>query len=105
MHFFWGSLDLAVTRFNGRRAPARPGADAIQSEAYSHECISAGFRPGNGGYGQTAFYCYAAPVPDGLSEKVLTSQGAFNKKLGEFLLNVDSVAPVVDHTSRIRAVL
>ncbi len=91
VHFFWGSFDLAVTRFNGRRAPSRPGADAIQAEAYSHECISAGFWPGNGGYGQAAFYCYAAPVPDHLSEALLTSSGAFNKKLGEFLLNYSDV--------------
>jgi hypothetical protein len=91
VHFFWGSFDLAVTRFNGRRAPARPGADAIQAEAYSHECISAGFWPGNGGYGQAAFYAYAAPVPQGLSEAKLSSQGAFDKTLGEFLLNYDDV--------------
>ena len=91
VHFFWGAMDLAVTRFNGRRAPTRPGADAIQAEAYSHECISAGFWPGNGGYGQAAFYCYAAPVPEGLSEVTLTSIGAFNKDLGEFLLNYDDV--------------
>ncbi len=96
VHFFWGSLDLAVTRFNGRRAPARPGADAIQTEAYSHECISAGFWPGNGGYGQAAFYCYAAPVPEGLSQATLTSQGAFNKDLGEFLLNYDDVRQSAD---------
>ena len=91
VHFFWGSLDLAVTRFNGRRAPARPGADVIQAEAYSHECISAGFWPGNGGYGQAAFYCYAAPVPETLHKAVLASRGAFNKDLGEFLLNYDEV--------------
>jgi hypothetical protein len=91
VHFFWGSFDLAVTRFNGVRAAARPGADTIQTEAYSHECISAGFWPGNGGYGQAAFYCYAAPVPAGLSEAVLASQGAFNNELGEFLLNYDDV--------------
>jgi len=91
VHFFWGSMDLAVTRFNGRRAPARPGADGIQAEAYSHECISAGFWPGTGGYGQAAFYCYAAPVPDGLGEVVLTCQGAFNPDLGEFLLNYNDV--------------
>jgi hypothetical protein len=91
VHFFWGSFDLAVTRFNGRRAPARPEADAIQSEAYSHECISAGFWPGNGGYGQAAFYAYAAPVPEGLSDAKLTSQGYFHKDLGEFLLNYDDV--------------
>jgi hypothetical protein len=48
VHFFWGSFDLAVTRFNGKRAPARPGADSVQAEAYSHEVISAGFWPGNG---------------------------------------------------------
>ena len=91
VHFFWGSFDLAITRFNGKRAPTRPGADAIQAEAYSHECISAGFWPGNGGYGQAAFYCYAAPVPEGLSDAILTSQGAFNKDLGEFLLNYSDV--------------
>ena len=68
VHFFWGSFDLAVTRFSGRPAPPRPGADKIQREAYSHEVISAGFWPGNGGYGAAAFYCYAAPVPEGLAE-------------------------------------
>ncbi|HEY0758860.1 MAG TPA: DUF5996 family protein [Acidisarcina sp.] len=91
VHFFWGSFDLAVTRFNGRRAPARPGADTIQAEAYSHECISAGFWPGNGGYGQPAFYAYAAPVPDGLSEVSIPGPGSFNKDLGEFILNYDDV--------------
>lgn len=96
VHFFWGSMDLAVTRFNGRRAAPRAGADTIQAEAYSHECISAGFWPGNGGYGQAAFYCYAAPVPDGLADAVLTSQGGFNKELGEFLLNYDDVRRSAD---------
>ena len=55
IHFFWGSFDLAVTRFSGRPAPPRDGADSIQREAYSHEVISAGFWPGNGGYGAAAF--------------------------------------------------
>ena len=91
VHFFWGSLDLAVTRFNGRRAPARSEADAIQAEAYSHECISAGFWPGNGGCGQAAFYSYAAPDPEGLGETILASPGSFNKNLGEFILNYDDV--------------
>jgi hypothetical protein len=91
VHFFWGSFDLAVTRFNGRRAPARLGADSIQAEAYSHECISAGFWPGNGDYGQAAFYSYAAPVPAGLSESILTSLGTFNKDLGEFILNYEDI--------------
>ncbi len=91
VHFFWGSFDLAVTRFNGRKAPPRPGADRIQSEAYSHECISAGFWPGNGGYGRAAFYAYAAPVPAGLSDVKLTTKGGFNKDFGEFLLDYDDV--------------
>jgi hypothetical protein len=96
VHFFWGSFDLAVTRFNGRRAPARTGVDAIQAEAYSHECISTGFWPGNGGYGQAAFYCYAAPVPRGLADVILPGRGAFNKTLGEFLLNYDEVRLLAD---------
>ena len=87
VHFFWGSFDLAVTRFNGKRAPARPGADSIQAEAYSHEVISAGFWPGNGGYGRAAFYCYAAPAPDGLQNAVLPGKGGYNAKIGEFLLD------------------
>jgi hypothetical protein len=96
VHFFWGSFDLAVTRFNGRRAPPRPGADAIQAEAYSHECISAGFWPGNGGYGQAAFYCYAAPVPSGLAAQRIAGPGAFDPHLGEFLLNYTDVRAADD---------
>jgi hypothetical protein len=96
VHFFWGSFDLAVTRFNGKRAPSRPGADAIQSEAYSHECISAGFWPGNGGYGRAAFYCYAAPVPAGLGDVSLTGHGVFNTKLGEFLLDYEGIQTLAD---------
>ena len=96
VHFFWGSFDLAVTRFNGRRAPPRAGADAIQAEAYSHECISAGFWPGNGGYGRAAFYTYAAPVPAGLSEAIVTGGGSFNKALGEFILDYDAVRAAAD---------
>jgi hypothetical protein len=89
VHFFWGSFDLAVTRFNGKRAPVRPGADSIQAEAYSHEVISAGFWPGNGGYGRAAFYAYAAPVLSGLDKCVLSGKGEFNAKLGEFVLDYD----------------
>jgi hypothetical protein len=99
VHFFWGSFDLAVTRFNGRRAPERPGADSIQAEAYSHECISAGFWPGNGGYGQAAFYSYAAPVPHGLAEVTIPGNGAFNKDLGEFVLNYGEVLESSDPDS------
>jgi hypothetical protein len=92
VHFFWGSFDLAVTRFSGRTAPPRPGADSIQREAYSHEVISAGFWPGNGGYGAAAFYCYAAPVPDGLGEaKVQPEMAKWDKALGEFIFRYDEV--------------
>jgi len=87
VHFFWGSFDLAVTRFNGKTAPPRPNADRIQAEAYSHEVISAGFWPGNGGYGRAAFYAYAAPVPEGLAGVQLKGSGAFNPAMGEFLLD------------------
>jgi hypothetical protein len=90
VHFFWGSFDLAVTRFSGRPAPPRPGADRIQREAYSHEVISAGFWPGNGGYGAAAFYCYAAPVPDGLAEVKVRPEGAgWDKALGEFIFKYE----------------
>lgn len=92
IHFFWGSFDLAVTRFSGRPAPPRPGADAIQREAYSHEVISAGFWPGNGGYGAAAFYCYAAPVPEGLAEaKIRPAAAGWDKTLGEFIFRYEDV--------------
>ena len=92
VHFFWGSFDLAVTRFSGRPAPPRPGADKIQREAYSHEVISAGFWPGNGGYGTAAFYCYAAPVPEGLAEvQVRPEVAGWDKALGEFIFKYDAL--------------
>lgn len=101
VHFFWGSFDLAVTRFNGKKAPPRPGADAIQAEAYSHEVISAGFWPGNGGYGRAAFYAYAAPVPEGLDKVKLRGKGAFNATLGEFLLDYSDVQKTVDPSAAV----
>jgi hypothetical protein len=88
VHFFWGSFDLCVTRFSGRRAAGPPRSDPMQQEAYSHEVISAGFWPGNGGFGLPAFYCYAAPVPPGLSECRI-QPGAFDPALGEFILRYD----------------
>src|SRR3954469_25325013 len=92
VHFFWGSFDLAVTRFSGRRAPERKGADAITREAYSHEVISHGFWPGSGGYGEAAFYCYAAPSPAELAEaKIEPTAAYFDTKLGEFLLKYNDV--------------
>lgn len=86
VHFFWGSFDLAVTRFSGRPAPVREGADAITREAYSQEVISAGFWPGNGGYGKAAFYCYAAPAPQGLSKATIEpAEAKYDEGLGEFI--------------------
>ena len=97
VHFFWGSFDLAVTRFSGRRAPERPNADAVQREAYSHEVISAGFWPGNGGYGKAAFYCYAAPVPEGLAEaKIRPAAAVWDKALGEYVFEYDKVRSQAD---------
>jgi hypothetical protein len=90
-HFFWGSFDLAVTRFSGRRAPERPGADAITREAYSHEVISAGFWPG-AGYKGPAFYAYAAPEPPGFAgQNVKPAQAFYDAGMKEFLLMYDDV--------------
>jgi uncharacterized protein DUF5996 len=92
VHFFWGSFDLAVTRFSGRRAPERPGADAVTREAYSHEVSSVGWWPGNGGFQAPMFYAYVAPEPAGFREsKALPSEAAYNAQLGEFLLPYDAV--------------
>jgi uncharacterized protein DUF5996 len=92
VHFFWGSFDLAVTRFSGRRAPERPGADPITREAYSHEVISAGFWPGGGGVDGPAFYSYTAPAPAGLErEAVRPAAARWDSTLGEFLLMYDDV--------------
>src|SRR5205823_6468378 len=71
VHFFWGSFDLAVTRFSGRRAPERPEADRVTREAYSHEVISCGFWPGSGPVQEAAFYTYAAPAPPGLERATI----------------------------------
>ena len=90
VHFFWGSFDLCCTRFSGRVAGGPPRPDKIQREAYSHEVISAGWWPGNGGYGAAAFYCYAAPVPEGLAGKPVRP-GAWDAPLGEFILKYDEV--------------
>ena len=92
VHFFWGSFDLAVTRFSGRPAPDRPGADAMTREAYSHEVSSVGFWPGSGNIKEAAFYSYAVPAPDGFGERsVRPSAASYNKQLGEFLLRYDDV--------------
>jgi hypothetical protein len=92
VHFFWGSFDLAVTRFSGRRAPAREGADPITREAYSHEVISAGFWPGGGDIKDAAFYVYAAPEPERFAEAHVGPAKAFyHPQMHEFLLMYDDV--------------
>jgi hypothetical protein len=92
VHFFWGSFDHAVTRFSGRRAPERPGADPVTREAYSHEVISHGFWPGGGDVKAPAFYSYTAPVPPGLErEAIRPAAAAWSPALGEFLLSWDDV--------------
>ncbi len=92
VHFFWGSFDLAVSRFSGRRAPERPGADAMTREAYSHEVSSAGFWPGGGDIKGPAFYSYAAPEPAGLAERKIRPAAAFyHPQLKEYLLMYEDV--------------
>ena len=99
VHFFWGSFDLAVTRFSGRRAPSHPGGvphlpDAVAREAYSHEVSSAGFWPGGGlaPIDYAAFYSYAYPAPEGFAAaRVQPAAAFFAKDLGEFLLPYDAV--------------
>jgi Family of unknown function (DUF5996) len=92
VHFFWGSFDLAVTRFSGRRAPDRPGADAITREAYSHEVISHGWWPGGGMVNGPAFYSYTAPEPAGLQQRPVRPPAAFyHPELKEFLLMYDEL--------------
>jgi hypothetical protein len=92
VHFFWGSFDLAVTRFSGRRAPARPDADAITREGYSHECISHGWWPGSGAIQAPAFYSYTAPAPEGFEfQRVKPDKATYSKDTSGFLLMYDDV--------------
>ncbi len=97
VHFFWGSFDLAVTRFSGRRAPDHPGtaphlANWVMREAYSHEVSSCGFWPGGGAVTAPAFYSYAYPQPAGFAGAAVRPSGAYwSEELGEFLLPYDAV--------------
>ncbi len=96
VHFFWGSFDLAVTRFSGRRAPLHPGGvpglpDDVAREAYSHEVSSAGFWPGSEAFPRAAFYSYAYPEPAGFRERAVPAGGYFDANLGEFILPYDDV--------------
>jgi len=102
VHFFWGSFDLAVTRFSGRRAPRHPGGvpnlpDAVAHEAYSHEESSAGFWPGSGTVDYPAFYSYVYPEPAGFrTAKVRPAAAFFSEALGEFILPYDAVRTADD---------
>ena len=97
VHFFWGSFDLAVTRFSGRTAPPHPGGvpnlpDWVAREAYSHEVSSAGFWPGGGPHPFPLFYSYAYPEPEGFAEASVAAEGAFySRELGEWVLPYDAV--------------
>jgi len=110
VHFFWGSFDLAVTRFSGRTAPRHPGGvlglpDAVTREAYSHEVSSAGFWPGGGGVvDEPAFYSYAYPAPAGFADaKVKPAQAYFHKQLGEFILPYEAVRTAASPAAEIAA--
>lgn len=97
VHFFWGSFDLAVTRFSGRPAPPRPEADPITREAYSHEVISHGWWPGQGPLGKPAFYSYTAPAPEGLAQAKIRPEKAFySNDLAEFLFLYEDVRTAND---------
>jgi hypothetical protein len=101
VHFFWGSFDLAVTRFSGRAAPPHPGGvpglpDIVTREAYSHEVSSAGFWPGSEAFPHAAFYSYAYPEPAGFRDRPTTPGAHFDVKLGEFILPYDTVRAAVE---------
>jgi hypothetical protein len=111
VHFFWGSFDLAVTRFSGRRAPPFPGtapgvAPEVMREAYSHEVSSAGFWAGGNGTDYAAFYSYTYPAPAGFREFAVQPAGAFfSEPLGEFLLPYEIVRTAADPEAALLAFL
>jgi len=111
VHFFWGSFDLAVTRFSGRRAPLHQGTvpylpSAVLREAYSHEVSSAGFWPGGGGIDYAAFYSYAYPEADGFRSATVKPKAAvYDATLGEFLLPYDAVRGAKDPERELLAFL
>jgi Family of unknown function (DUF5996) len=111
VHLFWGSFDLAVTRFSGRHAPLHPGGipalpDAVTREAYSHEVSSAGFWPGGGATDFPAFYSYAYPAPEGFPKARITPEAAYySDPLSEFLLPYDAVRQAQDPDATLMAFL
>jgi hypothetical protein len=101
VHFFWGSFDLAVTRFSGRPAPRHAGGipglpDAVTREAYSHEVSSAGFWPGSAAFPRAAFYSYAYPEPPGFRDQPVPAGASFDPALGEFVLPYDTLRAAPD---------
>ena len=103
VHFFWGSMDLAVTRFSGRPAPPRDGP-AFMREAYSHEVISHGFWPGSGPVLEPAFYAYAVPEPAGLKDaSVLPAAAYYHRDMGEFVLPYEAVRTAPDPAAALRS--
>jgi hypothetical protein len=111
VHFFWGSFDLAVTRFSGRVAPPHPAgvpgvADAIMREAYSEEVSSAGFWPGSSSFEEAAFFSYAYPTPDGFAAAPVAPAAAyFHPTLGEFILPYEAVRSATDPDATLFAFL
>ena len=108
VHFFWGAIDLAVTRFSGRPAPQHPGGvpncpDHVMIEGYSHEISSAGFWPGGGAEG--AFYSYAYPAPEGFSDAPVPAPAYFDHALGEFILPYEAVRTAADPDALVRGFL
>jgi hypothetical protein len=111
VHFFWGSCDLAVTRFSGRPAPPHPGGipglpDWVTREAYSHEVSSAGFWPGGEAFPTPIFYAYAYPTPEGFAEAQVEPAGAFfSEEMGEFMLPYEEVRQSPDPDAQLMAFL
>lgn len=111
VHFFWGSFDLAVTRFSGRPAPPHPGGipnlpDRITREAYSHEVSSAGFWPGSAAGGSPFFYSYAYPSPEGFAQARVEPEAArWDEGFGEFVLDYDAVRTAADPDATLLALL
>jgi hypothetical protein len=108
VHFFWGSFDLAATRFSGRRAPERAGADPVTREAYSHEVISFGFWPGGVTQAGVAvdepvIYAYAAPEPEGFRDAEVPAPGRYDARLGEFVLPYGAIRAADDPAAEIGA--
>ena len=111
VHLFWGSFDLAVTRFSGRRAPLHPGGipnlpDDVTQEAYSHEVSSAGFWAGGGPVDDAAFYSYAFPGPDGFQDAQVEPKAAYwDQDFGEFILPYEAVRSSTDPEATLMAFL